>query len=271
MYSAFCAVSSDKSVTAVIDCIYLASLRCGYVGGEWKHSSALAPHQSYADFVLNYLHRGGYIAPLRSDLVVAAPYSDSTRNWRIEESAPSHAALKDRLKQINDATPADPLVAETLLELWRALAVAECMAYMEAQLERSGIDFDVLHLSDVYLHGCSHLSIGQLFYVSWIACKDLATEYLRARGNIGLFTSLIRTVLTRRLNITLRSNRAIPNYNRDYHKAASALVCTFTQDASKLGDRFLIELPSTAALVSQEQVPSNVGTSHGRRSRRSKP
>jgi hypothetical protein len=215
----------------------------------------LAPHIRFSQRILLALQSMGYIQP-----ELSLSWADdwlSSRDWlsRGFESVSwsiLHTPHESTSALANWAADTDTVTSafDNWLRIWEDLALAEVVEYTRWSLANVGFNPSWANEThEALVGGLSKFSIKQMMYIVHIALRSLALQHQRASTGIGrlghLFSSSIHNYVQRAATErwTIRSMVRTPDLRQ------SAIVTTFSDTVTGLGEHFYTERPSLDALV----------------------
>lgn len=216
----------------------------------------VAPSESFYWLMTELLEQRVLIAAERP-LMKAAPFTfpagtlPQPRYTLPRGLFPDHRHARHALGDFLKASRRLPTVREQQVALWTSLAMAELHGYMEWELAIH--HFDTAWSDELFTafdFGLGHFSISQMFYFCWTGVRDLASHHLRNPAPADTYRDYLAQALTNKLKRALREGWQVRQYTRQWRRPTSAVVETFTNVASDLGDRFLLLVPSRSALES---------------------
>jgi hypothetical protein len=215
----------------------------------------LAPHVRFSQRILLALQSMGYIQP-----ELSLSWADdwlSSRDWlsRGFESVSwsiLHTPHESTSALANWAADMDTVTSafDKWLRIWEDLALAEVVEYTRWSLANVGFNPSWANEThEALVGGLSKFSIQQMMYIVHIALRSLALQHQRASTGIGrlgqLFSSSIHNYVQRAATErwTIRGMVRTPDLRQ------SAIVTTFSDTVTGLGEHFYTERPSLDALV----------------------
>lgn len=242
--------------TTFTETVFLHALLLPGTDALSARATEVAPSESFYWLMTELLEKRALIVAERP-LMKAAPFvfpagASGQRRYVLQpglfaDAREARSSMGDFLKAHRRA----PAVREQQIALWTSLAMAELHGYMEWELAIH--HFDTAWSDELFTafdFGLGHFSISQMFYFCWTGVRDLASHHLRNPAPADTYRDYLAQALTNKLKRALREGWQVRQYTRQWRRPTSAVVETFTKVASDLGDRFLLLVPSRAALES---------------------
>ena len=263
-------ISSIESLTIVnprslsfSDAVYLLSLIrvAGDEGFERIESrlewpALLSPTRTYDLAILRQLYNNGLIGPSpssRADLFTVEGDLISFDLERIAWVARVGSSPSDVQKVIQDLECMFRIREwpeswrNEYLSLWKELALAECIAYLEVVMQDHGFLFDpgdktMLVLSEML----ETFSVSQGFSFIWSAVASSAAYYAREKANISRKQAANSTVGTiqRRVERARIEGWEVKEYRRDRRLPESSISMVLFNTALQIGDKGFFEAPN---------------------------
>lgn len=243
----------DSSFT---EAVFLHALLVPGADGLSTRPTEVAPSESFYWLMTELLEHRSLIAA-EHPMMKAAPFTfpagaASQRKYNLRPGLfPDHRHARAAVGDFLKASRHLPAVREQQATLWTSLAMAELHGYMEWELAIH--HFDTAWSDELFTafdFGLGHFSISQMFYFCWTGVRDLASHHLRNPAPADTYRDYLAQALTNKLKRALREGWQVRQYTRQWRRPTSAVVETFSKVASDLGDRFLLLVPSRAALDS---------------------
>jgi hypothetical protein len=225
----------------------------------------LSPFRDLDDAFLSHLHH-------ERRLIQIAPLSD-VEAFKWEDGKPVRYFTYQVGWQIRDGDRSvDVASAQSVLEdslraswssswraqrddLWRRLALAECLEYLRISLEDHGLTKEMGEKTrHVVENALNDFSIGQVYSFIWRAAKDAAAFYVRESVAKRHAANTVVGAIERSAERALVNGWDVTQYRRDRRAAETPVVQLFTT-VSGLGERYWMEVPGTAATVTSNVVP----------------
>lgn len=132
-------------------------------------------------------------------------------------------------------------------DLWRKLALAECLEYLHVSLDDHGLSKKIGEKTrNVIANALNDFSIGQVYSFIWRAAKDAAAFYVRGQGTKGHAANTVVGAIERSAERAVASGWAVTAYRRDRRIPETPLVHLFAV-SSGIGDRYWLDVPGKPA------------------------
>lgn len=236
------------------DAVYLHALLLQGGSNISMAPGAVAPNESFYWHMLGCLERQGVIVAVTSKARTAAGErygTASQRHYDVDADLGALPKLKAQLAAHLCALRSDPALPPQYAAIWAELGVAELQAYLEWEL--ASHRFDVRwseNLLPIMEMGLSVFSIGQMFYFCWTAVRDLASHHLRHPAPCDTYQSHLASSMAAKIERATRDGWEVRQYSRQWRRHTNAVSDTFANIATGLGERFLLEVPSSTAITS---------------------
>lgn len=239
------------------DCVFLHAL---LEGGDKRVTfmrsapSDVAPNEAYYWHMVGWLERRGVLVSV-AIANAAEGYGRSAhgvvRRHELCPGLPPPSELRASIEGHLERTRADRASQAAYALLWRELALAELEAYIEWELASHRFEAGWSGaLLDVMDEGLLSFSIGQMFYFCWTAVRDLASHHLRNPAPFETYKGYLLNAFSAKVKRAKRDGWEVRQYSRQWRRGPSAVAETFSNHATTLGERFLLEVPSSEALAS---------------------
>lgn len=142
---------------------------------------------------------------------------------------------------------------EQRYDLWRRLALGECLEYLRISLDDHGLTKEMGEKTRHVLENALNVfSIGQVYSFIWRAAKDAAAFYVRESVSKRHAANTVVGAIERSAERALVNDWDVAQYRRDRRIPESPMVQVFTT-VSGLGERYWTEVPGA-----DSEVASNV-------------
>lgn len=169
--------------------------------------------------------------------------SDSTGSLIEELADPEHAiaVAVTALTRLQDA----PTYPEQACHLWRTLAVAEVVGFLEGELEDHYLNIGWARVVDrVITDELDYLSVARGFYFSWMAMRDLASAYLRFPHLRDRLAQTLSGTLESKIRRAKNEGWVVRDFRRHSSSPESALAAVYSKVMTRLDDDYLRLPPS---------------------------
>jgi hypothetical protein len=148
-------------------------------------------------------------------------------------------------------------------DLWRKLALAECLEYLRISLEDHGLAKEMGEKTrHVVENALNDFSIGQVYSFIWRAAKDAAAFYMREAVSKRHAANTVVGAIERSAERALANRWEVAQYRRDRRSPETPMVQLFSA-VSGLGDRFWTEVPGAQATPDTGAPSSTSGVHAG--------
>lgn len=225
----------------------------GPADGLSARPAEVAPSERFHTFMVALLeHRALIFAapPMMKVAAVAFPTAPSQSRYTLRPGLfPDSQQARLTLGQFLASSRALPAVREQQIGLWTSLAMAELHGYMEWELaiHHFGSAWSD-ELFPTFEYGLGHYSLSQMFYFCWTGVRDLASHHLRNPAPVEAYQAHLAQSLSKKIRRAVREGWQVRPYTRQWRRPTSAVVDTFANVATSLGERFLSQVPSRSAL-----------------------
>jgi hypothetical protein len=139
---------------------------------------------------------------------------------------------------------------EELPNIWNELALHECLAYLEQQLEIHNFEFRAGKKTiQVIKQALDNYSILKCYYFIWAAVRSAASYYLRADVSRLQASNTVVGGIQRRVERAIAEGWEIKEFSKNSQSGTSALTALFSNVATKLNNSFFTEIPSSKRLL----------------------
>lgn len=214
----------------------------------------VAPNEAYYWHMVGALERRGVVMTL-SHTQAADAYGRGSRSpahrYDLAPGLPVPKELKRHLESQLNSIRDSKIALVAYGSLWRELALAELEAYIEWELAIHRFDAGWSgSLLEALEEGLETFSTAQMFYFCWTTVRDLASQHLRNPAPFETYKTYLQKTLAGKISRAAREGWEVKAYSRQWRRAQSAVVDTFSNRASGLGERFLLSTPSHQSLSS---------------------
>jgi hypothetical protein len=134
-------------------------------------------------------------------------------------------------------------------DLWRKLALAECLEYLRVSLDDHGLSKEMGEKTrHVVANALNDFSIGQVYSFIWRAAKDAAAFYLRERVTKSHAANTVVGAIERSAERALANGWDVKDYRRDRRVPEAPLVQLFATSTG-LGERYWSDVPGAEAVL----------------------
>lgn len=144
---------------------------------------------------------------------------------------------------------ASPIFPESAGELWRLLAAAEVVGFLEAELEEHHLDASWASHVEQVIMAQNHLSAARGFYFSWIAMRDIASAYLRFPHARDRLPQTLRTTLESKIRKAQSEGWVVRDFARHSRHPETMLASVYSRVITPLEERYLLLPPSPSHLA----------------------
>jgi len=138
---------------------------------------------------------------------------------------------------------------DELLDLWRELALHECLRYLEVILNDHGFKFRAGTKTQQVLNDTlRNFSIAQICNLIWAAVRDASGYLLRERVSYQQAANTVVGSIQRKAERALSEGWSIKPFQRDYRCSESILAALFSHVTTSLGERYFTVAPSEITL-----------------------
>jgi hypothetical protein len=219
---------------------------------DTQHANAssrarLAPNEGLAMQMLKELSDCGAVV---LDLAMAAypAWAASPKKmlptWRLADTFHGLHSVEEQVRHHLVVLARAPSAEESLLDLWRELAIAETTALLGAELADHRFDEAwALTAIPAIDRGLRRLSVSQMSYLCWLAVRETASRFLRFPGSVSTLADGLVTYIDQRVNRALNERWIIRDWI-GYKRVDSSVAQIFADEITTLGPDYLGEPPS---------------------------
>jgi len=134
-----------------------------------------------------------------------------------------------------------------LRPLWLALAVDDCLEYLERRLEEYHLPLKVGdRLRQVLLQALNDFSVGQVYNFIWRAAKDAAAFYQKTGNTKSHAANTVPGAIERACERALAQGWDVRSFGRDWNSSEGAMIQLLAYVVTKVGDDYMNVVPRLA-------------------------
>lgn len=257
--------TSEVTDLSLKDAFYLVGL-CRLARGDDTHlisrvssfSTSLAPSEQMSLNILQFLYKSQLIDVSLSSPMGSIHFDASNKpecvNWRSVEWCLnlSKGATEniEQIKNIEDVIRKKelwpPTWEEELEDIWKELALHQCLKYLQVHVEDHGFEFRAGEKTrSVIKTLLEDFSILQSYYFIWVAAHQAASYYLRKNTSRRQAANMIVGDIQRRAERALVESWKVKEYSKDTRCGESVLTPLFSNVLTNLGDSFFERIPGS--------------------------
>ena len=176
-------------------------------------------------------------------------------DWTLNPSLGTWAAALEACKVVLPGIVRTESFLLEVISWWRTLAIAECSAFVAAELEDHHLDPRWAATAAPAIERIiERLPISQAFNICWLSVRDVASAYLKYPGSRDTLGSVLRGSLEQKLGRARAERWALRSFNRHTRCPESALARVFAI-ATELNVGYLHLVPCEHALAHLSRDP----------------
>lgn len=124
------------------------------------------------------------------------------------------------------------------MQLWKEIAVGECITYLQYRLEKAGFQFQAGDKTkEVFQKLLENFSVSQIYYIIWCKVSDASRWYLEGGVSRSRAANSVVRACERYGKNAQFYERELPQYHRPSDCPRSVLTRFFYYDVLKLGSQ----------------------------------
>ena len=243
----------DTEMITLREAVYLLSFLRATASEDLRlfgpaYRSRLAPTELHMSDMLGFLRWLGWIAvdaeatPLDAfnfDAAAVESWFPSMAVWCVPAAptVPQVVDLMDRLAVALQTTSWVDMRSAEIGDLWRELALHECLGFLGLALARFGLDFNAgAKTKQAISYALESYSVGQACNFIFNAVKSAAADVTAGRATRGTAGVFVPGDITRRADAATANGWLVKHYRRNYDSARTVLSEVFFDAALGIGE-----------------------------------